>query len=38
MELVTQVQIVKEAGCFLPYANALEKGMNQSVLLPALSQ
>ena len=38
IESATQVQILNEAVCISLQANALEKGMNQSVPLPAMSK
>ena len=38
MELMTQVQILDKADCISLYANVLKKGMNPSVLPPAMGK
>ena len=38
MESATQVQILDEAVCILLCTNDLEKGINPSVLLPAIGK
>ena len=38
MDMTTQVQILDEPACISHYANALRKGMNLTLLFPAMGK